>query len=225
MTFWVSVFHSQATVIFQYPPPSPDLSFNTRPIQQTEPALHQPTPHQQPQPTLNQTPRHTDSQFQHNTYSPRPRPLSISSPHQSSLAEHQLLGVCFHPASRQAWKLLAISVPYWGNLKLLMTCPLSLTLKKLNSSKKNVSIIISSRSRKWIFLIINVITNPSQPHYSVHVLDSIPPTPIVTETFSVDEVDTPSPLPKDQPATSQSISQNELFETKAKASLSSNFAA
>ena len=106
-----------------------------------------------------------------------------------------------------------------------MTCPLSLTLKKLNSSKKNVSIIISSRSRKWIFLIINVITNPSQPHYSVHVLDSIPPTPIVTETFSVDEVDTPSPLPKDQPATSQSISQNELFETKAKASLSSNFAA
>ena len=72
--------------------------------------------------------------------------------------------------------------------------------------------------------LINVITNPPQPHHIVHVLDSIPPTPIVTETFSVDEVDTSSPLPKDQPATSQSISQDEIFETKAKASSSRNFA-
>jgi len=152
MTFWVSVFHSQATVVSQYPPPSPDLSFNTRPIQQTEPAFHQPTPHQQPQPTLNQTPRHTDSQI--------------------------------------------ISAYY-----------------------------IFTSTATTFHILINVITNPPQPHHSVHTLDSIPPTPIVTETFSVDEVDTPSPLPKDQPATSQSISQDELFETKAKASSSRNFAA
>ena len=75
------------------------------------------------------------------------------------------------------------------------------------------------------FLIILILSLISlSPIISFHSLDSIPPTPIVTKTFSVDEVDISSPLPKDQPATSQSISQDKLFETKAKASLSRNFA-
>ena len=46
----------------------------------------------------------------------------------------------------------------------------------------------------------------------------IPPTPVVSESFSVNEVDTSSPLPKDWPPTSQPISQEEQFETKAEAS-------
>ena len=237
MTFWVSVFHSQATVVSQYPPPSPDLSFNTRLIQQTEPALHQPTPHQQPQPTLTQTPRHTDSQFQHTTYSPRPRPLSISSPHQSSCNTfHSMKSpanqrISRAPAARSLFSSsfetsMETSRHISSVLRELETADdrsIKSHLEKIEQQQKECIHYHKLALEKMDFLI-NVITNPPQPHHSVHVLDSIPPTPIVTETFSVDEVDTSSPLPKDQPATSQSTSQDELFETKAKASSSRNFA-
>ena len=73
--------------------------------------------------------------------------------------------------------------------------------------------------------LINFMTGQPQPHHSLNVLDSyIPLTSVVAKSFSVNEVDTSSPLPKDQPPTIQPVSQEEPFKTKAKVSLSKSFA-
>ena len=89
-------------------------------------------------------------------------------------------------------------------------------LEKIEQQQKECIHYYKLALKKMDFFNNYVITNPPQPHQSVHALDSIPATPIVTETFSVDEVDTPSPLPKDQPATSQPLAKTNYLKQKQK---------